>query len=1125
MEGLSVSSMSAYIVYETVYEHYAITYGKRALFERLAHVSFLNFWPKSQSSSSAHTFSLDALKDTTSMMEADSTTHSTIDTKKGATEEMAPGNKQPPPSIQLDSTASSKPEAAAPVEKRDADEKSFGQLRTPKHANKTMGDRDESSPTSSGQQQQRGFAREEPNKKITPDRSAAMAAQQQQQQQLASYPTQQRGSSGQEYYANAGEGFGVQYRGQVAPQDAAQAAYYAQRMRLMQQQQQQQGAPQTISPGGTGLTAAGVYRTGTGTYAGAAAYGMQGGRYSQDGYRQAEQYATTAGAYRQAGQQQYGYPDARYGYGDGSHLPQYGQNIPTSYQSAQARSALPPGQYASSQLPPRQTQQGMHEQQHDPRFVVQQGNVAAFTRAVSNSFDRSTKSGATVGKTDQSPTARPVYYQQEPPPQTLPDSNASIPDDHSWGQLNQVASVDDSTLARAREQQLKVGQGGKTTPTSDDKEIRQPPSTSSSLTNSPTDEKDVAIEGKPEPSPSKMAPLDSLSSVASIQEPMETSKDTKDSKPSANGAPGSPGSSNGSLDLMKCHSGSSGLLGGLPGTHGRSMSGSSFLLDSKRSRDDRPIAAGDAKFPASTGGPPHKKSKVGDGKMKNSGTSPPLSGVDCAPPSEGHTTLQDRVTAAAQGRTSASPAYGANTYPSLDRAPSYTYSIDSMPSKDYGFPPLPRPGSSSSSTVAPTGGNAMQIDGPLASNDGGHRDHFGGALPSWDMLHTQDSFGAGSLGGTGPSLMGNFSFSQDYPMLSATATGSNLGKSNDIPSQAQPGNQGAQQQGSHHGPPTSLAESRNQSFEGGHYHGTLERPESMDMSYTGVKPGQYQQEGYRNTFPPHAPSWGTATSSASTQPTHPSTSAYQAAQLAQYRNVTRAYSAGTMMRNQSEDSATRTSPPAGFQPPPEFIAPQHPQLRRPPPQAVYIMSSDGRKSDNLAPKTAAGGVYGWSKEEDDRLTEVMKKYKNPKDWEPVANEHGFNKTAKECHERWIRYLKPGVRKGQWTDQEDAIVVEAVSASSEQPFTRWSDLAQKLPGRVGKQIRDRWVNHLNPNINHMPFSKEDVSQDCIVCSMVASIIVFHSLFHLYLCTGLALMGRSQTAWQEMGRDQHQVLPFV
>lgn len=81
-------------------------------------------------------------------------------------------------------------------------------------------------------------------------------------------------------------------------------------------------------------------------------------------------------------------------------------------------------------------------------------------------------------------------------------------------------------------------------------------------------------------------------------------------------------------------------------------------------------------------------------------------------------------------------------------------------------------------------------------------------------------------------------------------------------------------------------------------------------------------------------------------------------------------------------------------------------------------------------------------------------------------------SSKECHERWIRYLKPGVRKGQWTDHEDAIVIDAVQNSSEQPFTRWSDLAQRLPGRVGKQIRDRWVNHLNPDINHLPFSRED-----------------------------------------------------
>ena len=142
-----------------------------------------------------------------------------------------------------------------------------------------------------------------------------------------------------------------------------------------------------------------------------------------------------------------------------------------------------------------------------------------------------------------------------------PDSSASVPDDHSWGQLNQVASVD-SALARARMAEYeKTSEENKAyrCPTKE-KEIRQPPSNSSSLTNSPVEAHDTVVEGKPNPSPSKLGPLDSLSSVASAQEPMETSpKASKETKPAANG-PSSPGSSSGSLDLMKCHSGSSGLV-------------------------------------------------------------------------------------------------------------------------------------------------------------------------------------------------------------------------------------------------------------------------------------------------------------------------------------------------------------------------------------------------------------------------------------------------------------------------------------------------------------------------------------------------------------------------------------
>merc|ERR1712238_309387 len=65
-----------------------------------------------------------------------------------------------------------------------------------------------------------------------------------------------------------------------------------------------------------------------------------------------------------------------------------------------------------------------------------------------------------------------------------------------------------------------------------------------------------------------------------------------------------------------------------------------------------------------------------------------------------------------------------------------------------------------------------------------------------------------------------------------------------------------------------------------------------------------------------------------------------------------------------------------------------------------------------------------------------------------------------------------VRKGTWTDAEEALISLCVTKSSEQPFTRWTELEQQLPGRGGKQIRDRWVNHLNPQLNHHPFNHDD-----------------------------------------------------
>ena len=67
---------------------------------------------------------------------------------------------------------------------------------------------------------------------------------------------------------------------------------------------------------------------------------------------------------------------------------------------------------------------------------------------------------------------------------------------------------------------------------------------------------------------------------------------------------------------------------------------------------------------------------------------------------------------------------------------------------------------------------------------------------------------------------------------------------------------------------------------------------------------------------------------------------------------------------------------------------------------------------------------------------------------------------------------PARSKANWSKEEDAIVVEVVSRSKDKPFTAWSELAHCIPGRSGKSIRDRWINHLNPALVHAPFTAED-----------------------------------------------------
>lgn len=65
--------------------------------------------------------------------------------------------------------------------------------------------------------------------------------------------------------------------------------------------------------------------------------------------------------------------------------------------------------------------------------------------------------------------------------------------------------------------------------------------------------------------------------------------------------------------------------------------------------------------------------------------------------------------------------------------------------------------------------------------------------------------------------------------------------------------------------------------------------------------------------------------------------------------------------------------------------------------------------------------------------------------------------------------KGGASKRQWSAEEDRIVCEHVQQLGP---CKWSKIASYLPGRIGKQCRERWHNHLNPSIRKTPWTSEE-----------------------------------------------------
>ncbi|KAG0490651.1 hypothetical protein HPP92_007514 [Vanilla planifolia] len=119
----------------------------------------------------------------------------------------------------------------------------------------------------------------------------------------------------------------------------------------------------------------------------------------------------------------------------------------------------------------------------------------------------------------------------------------------------------------------------------------------------------------------------------------------------------------------------------------------------------------------------------------------------------------------------------------------------------------------------------------------------------------------------------------------------------------------------------------------------------------------------------------------------------------------------------------------------------------------------------------------WSPEEDAALRDYVERNGTGGNWIALPQKAGLKRCGKSCRLRWLNYLRPDIKHGGFTEEEDNIIFSLYRNIG----SRWSVIASQLPGRTDNDVKNYWNTKLKKKIlaatetNTIPLSSNPLAK--------------------------------------------------